>query len=116
MSEGKSIAQSGHAYIGTLKCAFSLAPRIFREYLSNDVATKISLNGGSEEDLIRLHDELQKINIPSFLVYDHGHIELPDFDGSRKLTCLGIGPIAKSDAPKCIRKLSLWKPKRRGPT
>lgn len=109
MSPGKVIAQAGHAYIGALAQSYNLSRSAFTAYTSVDVATKICLDGGEGDQLLRLYDRLQDLHIPSFLVYDSGHVELPDFDGSRTLTALGVGPIAKSQAPGFLKKIPLWK-------
>lgn len=108
MSIGKSIAQAGHAYLGSLSVAHNRSLPIAKAYSDLDVATKICLDGGSEDNLLRLHDKLSHLNIPSFLVVDSGHVELPDFDGSPTLTALGVGPVLRNEAPGFLKKLPLW--------
>lgn len=109
MSDGKLIAQSGHAYVGSLMQSFSVRPNIFGIYTGVDVATKICLNGGSESKLLNLSEELVNLAIPHRLIYDEGHVELPDFDGSRTLTALGVGPLLRHETPKSMQRLKLWK-------
>jgi peptidyl-tRNA hydrolase len=108
MSPGKAIAQAGHAYMGALKRSQALTPQAYHAYTSLDVATKICLNGRSEDNLIHCFQRLSLVGIPAFLVYDSGHIELPYFDGSSTLTALGVGPIARADTPGFLKKLKLW--------
>tara|TARA_Y100000815_G_scaffold273475_1_gene304851 strand:- start:4293 stop:4649 length:357 start_codon:yes stop_codon:yes gene_type:complete len=108
MSAGKAIAQAGHAYVGALRNCKTLDPQNYQSYTSLDVATKICLNGGSEARLISTYQRLQDLRIPSFLVFDSGHVELPDFDGSATLTALGVGPITRSQAPGFLKKFKLW--------
>lgn len=108
MSEGKAISQAGHAYIGAILSAKDRSPNEYRIYTSVDVATKICLDGGREEVLLTLHEKLQDSGIPSFLVYDHGHVEPPHFDGSRILTALGVGPVSKAGCPRYLKRIPLW--------
>ncbi len=113
MSTGKAIAQAGHAYLGAFLLSKGSNCNLHDLYASLTPGTKICLDGGSEERLLRLHDRLQRDGIPAFLVYDSGHVEPPHFDGSRILTALGVGPIAAGDAPGYLKKLRLW-PNRNG--
>ena len=108
MSWGKSIAQAGHAYQGVLALSKQQTPEVHSAYTSADVATKLCLDGGSDLDLVRLHERLTDRGIPAFLIHDEHHVEPPDFDGSRILTALGIGPITKREAPSFLKKLPLW--------
>lgn len=115
MSTGKSNAQSGHAYLEAF-----LDSKISNNhheradlYASLRPGTKICLDGGCEHRLLQLHERLVSDGIPATLVYDEGHVEPPDFDGSETLTALGVGPILPDEAPRYLKKLKLW-PDQRG--
>lgn len=115
MSTGKENAQAGHAYVNALLHSRSANPKYFDLYAELKPGTKICLDGKSELHLLELHDRLERDGIPSTLIYDKDHVEPPDFDGSRILTALGVGPILPSEAPGYLRKLKLW-PNRREET
>lgn len=105
MSEGKAIAQAGHAYVAAV--VGSLDTLDGQAYAKLSPGTKITLDGGCEEKMISLHDRLWTAGIPSYKIFDRGHVELPDFDGSPVLTAIGIGPLSSADAPGFLRKLRL---------
>jgi peptidyl-tRNA hydrolase len=109
MSIGKSIAQAGHAYLGSLSKAHHVSPKAAQTYSDLEIATKICLDGGSEASMLHLHDRLNLLNIPSFLVVDQGHVELPHFDGNPTVTALGVGPLYRQSTPGFLKKLALWK-------
>ena len=115
MSDGKKNAQTGHAYVDAILHSRSTNPEYFDHYAGLAPGTKICLDGGSEERMLALYDRLQRDNISSVLIYDEGHVEPPDFDGSRTLTALGVGPILPSEAPGYLKKLRLWPNLREGP-
>lgn len=113
MSEGKSNAQAGHAYVdGLIASAFS-RDRKFRSsaksYARLRPGTKICLDGGSLRTFQQIIARLQAENIPHALITDRDHIELPHFDGSPVVTAIGLGPFRKSEVPRFLRKLPMWK-------
>lgn len=108
MSSGKAIAQAGHAYLDTMLAALAVNDPQARAYASLQPGTKITLDGGSEADLLRLRDKLVARDIPHALIVDSGHVEMPDFDGSPTITALGIGPLTKVEARRLLSKWSLW--------
>lgn len=77
-------------------------------YRSLRPGTKLTLDGGSADDLLRLADVLDASGAPFTLVYDQGHVEPPHFDGSPILTALGAGPFPRGEEPKPLRRLPLW--------
>lgn len=111
MSDGKAIAQAGHAYVDTLLDAFETDPERARSYASLKPGTKIALEGGSEHSLHKLHELCRASGTPCHLIVDHGHVELPDFDGSEVLTALGVGPIDRKTARRLLSKFKLWRGK-----
>lgn len=108
MSDGKAIAQAGHAYVESLLDALTTAPSAARLYCHLHPGTKISLDGGDAARLERLHDRLREAGIPCCLVIDRDHIEPPDFDGSDVLTALGVGPITRKQSRRYLSGFSLW--------
>jgi len=106
MSDGKAIAQAGHAYVAA---AFgSLGTPTGQAYAELNPGTKICLDGGSEYDLLALQERLSIAGIHSYPIIDRDHVELPYFDGSPILTALGIGPLSRAQAPSALRKLKLF--------
>lgn len=112
MSEGKSNAQAGHAYVDALLLSLSHDNLVFRaaaeRYAALTPGTKICLDGGSLERLEHLSAEFELAGIPYVRIIDEGHVEPPHFDGSPVLTAIGVGPFTRSDAPKCLRRLRMW--------
>lgn len=106
MSEGKCIAQAGHAYTDTLLA--HLQTDHGRAYAALRPGTKISLAGGSEDDLLYLAERLTLAGIPHVTITDRDHVELPDFDGSPVLTALGVGPIPRALAPRFLSKIKRY--------
>lgn len=113
MSDGKLIAQAGHAFLDAiLKVGSSQDPELLeaREaYLGLSPGTKITLDGGSLADMEMLIERLAHAGIPHIPIIDEHHVELPDFDGSPVLTAIGIGPLFRHQTPGCLRRLPLWK-------
>ena len=110
MSVGKTAAQAGHAYVNAGIAALGTPEG--DAYAKLNPGTKICLSGGSEADLMELHEHLASVGVASFTVFDQDHVELPDFTGARILTALGVGPIRALHAPAALRVLSLYgKPK-----
>jgi PTH2 family peptidyl-tRNA hydrolase len=113
MSEGKSNAQAGHAYVDALLLSlYHDNPDIratAQSYAALNPGTKVCLDGGSLERLEQLSAALERAGIPHVRIIDEGHIEPPHFDGSPVLTAIGVGPLSRSDTPKCLRRLPMWK-------
>lgn len=107
MSPGKAAAQAGHAWVDVL-IANPQSPHN-AAYCALRPGTKLTLDGGDESALIRMADRFVREGVPHILIYDQDHVELPDFDGSRILTALGVGPFPKGAEPRALKKLPLWK-------
>ncbi len=106
MSQGKCIAQAGHAFVDALINAMDTPDG--RSYASLKPGTKITLDGGSYSAMMQLLHDLAVAGIPHVTIIDSGHIELPDFDGSPVMTAIGIGPLPRAAAPRALRRLKLW--------
>jgi PTH2 family peptidyl-tRNA hydrolase len=114
MSNGKCIAQAGHAFTSSLLQAISQEDLRANSYAQLTPGTKITLDGGSDRDILLLKDRIEATGIPCFLVIDSGHVELPDFDGSPTITALGIGPCTRKDVRRTLSRLKLWNGIREG--
>lgn len=106
MSPGKAAAQAGHAWVDALllypEHPHNAAYRALRP------GTKLTLDGGSGDDLLRLADKLDRCGAPFALIHDQGHREPPHFDGSLILTALGAGPFPRGEEPSPLKRLPLW--------
>jgi len=108
MTSGKAIAQAGHAYTQTLLHALKVDAPLAQDYARLEPGTKIALDGGDASRLEAIARKLDARGIPNRLIIDHGHVELPHFDGSPVLTALGVGPIDRATARKLLSSLRLW--------
>lgn len=108
MSEGKAIAQAGHAYFDAYLDAVDVDPNLAQAYASLKPGTKIALKGGSAQHLQDLFDTCRSEGIPCAVVIDSGHVEAPHFDGSPILTAIGIGPVCRDRARPLLSRLQLW--------
>lgn len=105
MTNGKTAAQSGHAYTNTLLTAINQDK--LQDYESiGKIGTKICLVAKNLLQLEKAHDKAQELGIPCSLITDEGHIMLPHFDGNPVITALGIGPITREQS-KFLSKFKL---------
>lgn len=107
MSPGKAAAQAGHAWVDVLLSHPDwphTAP-----YARLRPGTKLTLDGGCADSLLRMAERLDIAGLPHSLIYDESHVEPPHFDGSRILTALGVGPFPKGEEPRLLRRLPLWR-------
>lgn len=106
MSPGKAAAQAGHAFTDALLA--NLHTDLGQAYAGLQPGTKVTLDGGSEADMLRLFDELEAAGLNPQLIIDSGHVEAPSFDGSPILTAIGVGPLLKADRPRGLKRLRMW--------
>lgn len=111
MSDGKAIAQAGHAYLEAYLDATKARPTSAEAYSRLSPGTKIALDGGNTTTLYKIRDTCRDLGIPNRLIIDSGHVEMPHFDGSPIVTALGIGPIDPASARKLVGRLKLWRRK-----
>lgn len=107
--KGKAFAQVGHAVLGTAITVAHQNPKLLEEYMGHGDASvvdegqaKIVLRG-KEKDLHRAATELKELGIPYALIQDAGRTVFPE----PTFTCIGIGPVRKSELPKFIQRLQL---------
>jgi peptidyl-tRNA hydrolase len=95
MSAGKTASQAGHAYLGAFLKA---SPERQSEYHSDGgIGTKICLECSNLEALIKAFNQAQSLGLPCTFIEDSGNNTC--FNGVTTATAVGIGPIAKSEAP-----------------
>lgn len=75
--------------------------RSFREWFMSDLHKKVILRA-HESMINRIAEDA---NVPSYLTKDAGLTEL----SPNQITCIGLLPCYKSDLPKYIQRLQLYK-------
>jgi peptidyl-tRNA hydrolase, PTH2 family len=101
MSKGKLAAQACHASLGSFQKADE---RIIREW-DLEGGKKVVVQVKNQEELFQVYELVKAANLPSFLVRDAGHTELPP----STITCLGIGPEKDEKIDKVTQELKLLK-------
>jgi len=104
MTAGKLAAQAGHAYLETFLKADS---EIQKEYRSDGIGTKITLQTRNLSSLLRIHYQCMLKGIPCNIIEDSGHVMPPHFDGAPIITAVGIGPCKREDISSITDKLKL---------
>lgn len=99
MPLGKTIAQSGHAFMGAMLVA---DPVIVDEYLSGPF-TKISKWTKNLDSILRAKRECDELELPTALITDIGRTVFSE----PTVTCLGIGPVKRNQLPKFVDKMRL---------
>jgi len=109
MPTGKTFVQVGHAVLATVEAARAADPARVAAYLGagaqdllEEGQTKIVLRG-KEKELLRAAADLKAACIPHALIRDAGRTVFAE----PTLTCLGIGPVRRSDLPRSVRRLQL---------
>jgi PTH2 family peptidyl-tRNA hydrolase len=93
---GKLAAQVGHAFVGAWVSAAPLG--------GEWSITKIVLRAESEEALLRVMDVAARRGVPHALVRDQGRTVF----ATPTVTCLGLGPMGRTDYNAVTRGLSLY--------
>ena len=101
MSRGKLAAQACHASLGAYKRAKDL--KIKKWELEGE--RKVIVQVDSQEDLFLIYELVKAAGIPSYLVTDAGHTELPP----STVTSLGVGPDDDDTIDKITQDLKLFK-------
>lgn len=108
MSPGKAAAQAGHAFLDAFLSCLELDPGRAAAYADVRPSTKITLAAPGLDVLEHLSDRLRLAGLPSALIVDSGHVELPDFDGSPIVTALGVGPLTRAEGRRLLSRFPLW--------
>lgn len=85
MRRGKEVAQGAHASLGAYRAASQEA---IDTWLNGFNGTKICVTVNSEEELLQIHEQGRRANLPVYLVLDAAKTEFnqPEF------TSVAIGP------------------------
>lgn len=97
MSEGKKIAQAGHAIVQNL---MGQKPDV--EWLATGMK-KVALAIEGHDELVALHKKAKFLGLNATLVHDAGETELP----KGTLTCCAIGPMSEQESKKITGSLKL---------
>ncbi|MBF0197302.1 MAG: peptidyl-tRNA hydrolase [Planctomycetes bacterium] len=121
MSPGKMAAQSAHAAVASSMVFFSASRRIINpqsiekyreaaEHWMGSSFAKVILRVKNREQMIKLFKDLDECELPYAPIFDACRTELePEEANGSTLTCCGIVPIFRSEAPKCLQKLQVYK-------
>lgn len=102
MGKGKIAAQVGHASIGAMTSIGEHdRPRLAAWLASGQ--RKVCVKGDDAEHLIALHDVAKKEGLPTAMVRDAGHTQIP----SGSLTVVSIGPAEASRIDRLTGELKL---------
>jgi peptidyl-tRNA hydrolase len=102
MGKGKMMAQCCHAAVGVVQELLEDDPAVVASWDENG-AMKIALKVPSEEELDRLEQLADDMDLPNYLVVDAGHTQIaPDTK-----TVLAIGPAPAKDIDKITGHLKL---------
>ena len=104
MSTGKLISQACHAAIESSELAKKLKHKAWRAW-RDEGAKKVVLQADSFEDLKKLADKAEGLDIVNVLIQDRGLTEVPP----GTLTTLGLGPDNSEKMDKVTGPLKLWK-------
>lgn len=122
---GKYIAQASHAVLGSIirkltgkkyeegikdnKESFKIeyevkAGTAIHMYLT-EIFKKITLEVNSEEELMKIHKEIEKEGYESTLIIDSG---LTEFGGKETPTCLAVEPLEEEKIDKITKHLKVF--------
>jgi PTH2 family peptidyl-tRNA hydrolase len=87
MSVGKTVVQACHAAVSGSEEARKKFPEWWRAWIKEGQC-KIALKVESKEELLKLEEEAEALNLPLKLVRDMGLTEV----APETITCLAIGP------------------------
>ncbi len=99
LSPGKLAAQCGHGFVES----FIKADDKIRKKWLNEGGKKVVLKVPGERELRMFFSEAQLQKIPSALITDAGHTELPP----RTVTVLGLGPESEEKLDKLTGSLKM---------
>jgi len=116
MGVGKTSAQVAHASLGVL--LYGHRDPLYTEVRLNDDEavqswlqgrfTKLVIYVKTKQKLLNLSERLDNLGIHTKLIYDSCFTVLtPEEPDGSTLTCMGVIPIKRADAPKCLKKLRL---------
>lgn len=102
MGTGKLAAQVAHASLLAAEKSKMINSRLYNKWF-NEGQAKIVLKVYSLDELLRLKEEAERLDLPTALVKDKGLTQLEE----GTITCLGIGPADEEIINKVTGKLKL---------
>lgn len=100
MGAGKAAAQASHASVE----AYKKADYESQEAWESEGQKKVVLRVGSEKELIDIFMQAKKIKMPSALIKDAGHTQIP----AGTVTAVAIGPARDEEIDKLTGHLKLY--------
>ena len=97
-------AQAGHAFGTCMIMTERRSPEVIDTYLSEG-QPKISIGVSGEDELLKMVTLCRELGLVVSLVQDAGRTELE----GRVYTAGAVGPCLKSDLPKKVQRLQLFK-------
>jgi PTH2 family peptidyl-tRNA hydrolase len=102
MSKGKTAAQAGHAAVSAAEEARKHYAEWFHDWYAEG-QRKIAVKVKNEEEISKLEEKADKMDLPHALVIDRGLTEIP----AGTVTCLAIGPAPAEKVDKLTGNLKL---------
>jgi PTH2 family peptidyl-tRNA hydrolase len=102
MGKGKIAAQAGHAAVSAAEEARKHFKKMWDAWF-DEGQCKIVVKVDSEQELLKLEDEVKKSRLPYALISDRGLTQLDP----GTITCLAIGPAPSLEVDKITGKLAL---------
>lgn len=102
MGTGKLAAQVAHASLLAAEKSKMVNRELYNKWFNQGQA-KIVLKVYSLDELLRLKEEAERLDLPTVLVQDKGLTQLEE----GTITCLGIGPADEEIINKVTGKLKL---------
>jgi len=99
MGKGKLVAQAGHALLAACKKADG---KTIREWEATG-CEKVAVRASSEKELLALRDEARRLKLPTALIRDAGHTQVP----AGSITALAIGPAKEEEVDRVTGGLKL---------
>jgi PTH2 family peptidyl-tRNA hydrolase len=105
MTEGKKVAQAGHAYLGAFINADPSIQKAYHSEFPAHPGTKVCLAAKNLHHLLRAKEEAEAAGIPTYLVTDSGCKNF--FNGEPTVTALGLGPASKDQIKHITKRFQL---------
>ncbi len=107
MSKGKAAAQAAHAAVEAVLLIIDSANATWHKWLHDwrrEGQKKVVLRADSEQELLKLFEEAQRLGLPASLIRDAGLTELPP----GTLTAIAVGPAPSLLVNKVTGRLKLF--------
>ena len=102
MGTGKIASQVGHAAVLGVEKSRKLNKTWLRNWV-NEGQPKIVVKVNSLQELLQVHNDAEKLMIPSVIVQDRGLTQI----ATGTVTCIGIGPAPSNIIDKVTSELKL---------